>query len=260
MDERYPSKRLFRRRLGLVGCVLIVVGAVACAANPPAPLPPASQPAAPAAPSGERSVRPGINDNYREGGIEEWIARFEIESREIYAHRDEIVRLVGLRPGQTVADVGAGTGLFTPLFAEQVRPGGLVFAVDIVPRFLAYIDERARAAGFGNIRTVLCREDSVELPPDSIDIAFVCDTYHHFEYPRSSLDSIRRALRPGGQLIIVDFERIPGTSREWVLNHVRAGREEVVAEITAAGFEPLRTTSEAPFLSENYFIRFRRPD
>jgi ubiquinone/menaquinone biosynthesis C-methylase UbiE len=154
-----------------------------------------------------------------------------------------------------VADIGAGSGLFTLLFAKRVGPRGEVIAVDIVPEFLEQIRQRAAAAGFKNVRTVLATEQSVELPPRSVDLAFVCDTYHHFEYPRNSLASIHRALKPGGELVLVEFKRVPGGSSDWVLNHVRAGEEVFTAEIEAAGF---KKTGRADFLRENYLVRFRK--
>lgn len=157
-----------------------------------------------------------------------------------------------------MADIGAGTGLFTLMFAEKVGSKGSVIAVDIVPEFLDLIRQRAADASLSNVSTVLCTERSVMLPAESIDVAFTSDTYHHFEYPRNTLASIHLALRPGGQFIIVDFERIEGKSRPWILDHVRAGRETVIEEVTAAGFE-LEPSPPAPYLTENYFLRFRRP-
>src|SRR5689334_9044748 len=77
-----------------------------------------------------KSVHPGINDNFKNPNVDEWIARLETESREPYAKRNEIVAATGIRPGDIVADVGAGTGLFTALFASKVGRDGHVFAVD----------------------------------------------------------------------------------------------------------------------------------
>jgi predicted methyltransferase len=88
-----------------------------------------------------------------------------------------------------------------------------------------------------------------------VDVAFVCDTYHHFEDPKAMLASIRRALRPGGTLVVVDFERIPGTSPDWILKHVRAGKEDFRREIEASGF---RFGEEVKLMRENYFLRFTR--
>ncbi|MCP3905065.1 MAG: methyltransferase domain-containing protein [Planctomycetes bacterium] len=232
--------------------VLATASLVACA-TAPTETPPATTTAV------EQSVKPGINERYLAADLdpEDWVNRFEVESREIYTARHEIVAAAGLRPGMAVADVGAGTGLFVEPFAHAVGRGGRVFAVDIAPNFVAHIDERARAAGLTQVESRLCREDSVDLPRASIDAAFVCDTYHHFEYPQSSLRSIHEALRPGGHLVIIDFERIPGVSREWIFGHVRAGKDVFTAEIVASGFE-LVEEIDVDGLEENYCLRFRR--
>jgi ubiquinone/menaquinone biosynthesis C-methylase UbiE len=207
----------------------------------------------------EQSIRPGINDNFLRADLDinEWLGRFEVESREIFAARHEIVQAVGIRPGIRVADIGAGTGLFTRLFSDAVSADGWVFAVDISSRFIEHINKQAHDDRLSNVTAVLCFEDSIALPPESIDVAFVCDTYHHFEYPKSTLASIHRALRPGGTLIVVDFERIPGTSREFVLEHVRAGKDEFRGEIEAAGFEFIDEV-EIDKLKENYLLRLRK--
>lgn len=207
----------------------------------------------------EQSVRPKINENFLDANldVEQWLQRFEGESREVFAGRDDVVQACEIKPGVSVADVGAGTGLYTMLFADATGSEGWVYGVDISPRFLEHLNERADHRGVKNITAVLGSQRSVNLPPDSIDLAFVCDTYHHFEYPRSMLSSLHRALRDGGSLIIVDFERIPETSREWILNHVRAGKEEVRREIEAAGFEFVEEVEIASF-QENYLLRFRK--
>ncbi len=211
---------------------------------------------APPPASDEASVRPGINESYfKERDVEKWVERFETEDREIWHRREEIVARVGVSPGMVVADVGAGTGVFTPLFAKAVAQTGKVYAVDIMPEFLEHIRERCQASGLANVETVLCKENSVELAQDSIDLAFVCDTYHHFEYPKSTLASIREALRRDGELVVIDFIRVEGESRPWILEHVRAGKEVVIAEIRKAGFALVEDVS---FLSENYFLRFRK--
>jgi predicted methyltransferase len=95
----------------------------------------------------------------------------------------------------------------------------------------------------------------VRLPENSVDLVFISDTYHHFEYPRSTLRSIHRALRPGGEMVVIDFKRIPGFSNPWVLNHVRAGESVVTAEITAAGFE---LVERLDFMQTQYYLRFRK--
>ena len=87
-------------------------------------------------------------------------------------------------------------------------------------------------------------------------MVFTCDTYHHFEYPAATLASIRRALKPGGSFVVVDFERIPGKTRQWLLDHVRCGKEQVVREVTGAGFTLEEEVPQG--FAENYFLRFRR--
>jgi ubiquinone/menaquinone biosynthesis C-methylase UbiE len=211
--------------------------------------------------SPEASVRPGINAAFLdpELKVDEWVDRFEVESREIYTSRHEIVRALKLQPGDRVADVGTGTGLFVAPLAEAVSPRGWVFAADIAPAFVNRVGQLAQAKRLRNVTPVLCGEDHVRLPPASIDLAFLCDVYHHFEYPFSSLQSIFDALVPGGELVVVDFERIPGKSRDWVLGHLRAGKEVFRKEIEVAGFEFVEETPMEGF-TENYFLRFRRPD
>jgi len=86
---------------------------------------------------------------------------------------------------------------------------------------------------------------------------FICDTYHHFEYPHHTMASIHAALGRNGEVVIVDFERIPGVSREWTLDHVRAGKQEVIAEMESFGFDLVEEV-EVPGLSENYVVRFRK--
>ena len=207
--------------------------------------------------SGEVSVKPGINDSFfADGATDQYRERFETESREIYARRDAIVVAVGLEPGMSVADVGAGTGLFLKPFADAVGATGHLFAVDIVPGFVDYITNRAKRSGLSNVTPILCSPKSTELPEASVDLVFVCDTYHHFEFPHNTLASIHRALRPGGQLVVIDFHRIEGKTREWTMQHVRAGEDVFTQEIESSGFE--RVERRDDLLAENYFLRFRR--
>jgi len=203
----------------------------------------------------EKSVRPGINKPFEKPDVKEFTGKFEVESREIFAKRQEIVAACKLKPGMTVADIGAGTGLFTRLFAKEVGPSGKVFAVDIAPQFIEHIEKTCKAQDLKNVVGIVCKQDSTELPANSIDLAFICDTYHHFEFPFKTMASIHRAVRPGGQVVLVDFHRIKGKSSEWVLNHVRAGQEVFTKEILAAGFRQVR---EEKFLKENYLVRFEK--
>jgi len=192
---------------------------------------------APADPPGARAARevpavsPALNSPFVGTDASRWQGIFERPGREVFDQRFRIVQATGVRPGMTVADVGAGTGLFTMLFA------------------------RAAAYHVANVAVVLSNPKDTLLPWDSIDLVFICDSYHHFEYPRTMLDSVARALKPDGELIVVDFRRIPGVSSPWVMQHVRAGEAEVTKEIKAAGFELI---GREGFLRENYFLRFRK--
>lgn len=207
----------------------------------------------------EASVKPGINAEYLKPdlNVTNWVERFEREGREIYEHRNAIVAAARIKPGLDIADIGCGTGLFTPLLATATGPSGTVYAVDIVPVFLSLVKQRSAERGLNHVQTVLGGERSVNLASDSIDLAFICDVYHHFEYPQSSLASLHRALRNRGEIFLIDFKREPGFSSDWVLNHVRAGQAEVTAEVEAAGFVKVE---EIPLLQDNYVLRFRKRD
>lgn len=204
----------------------------------------------------QRSVSPGINRAYQAADYARWLGVFETEGREVFEQRQRIVDALDLQPGMAVADVGAGTGVFSVLLAAKVGRSGRVVAQDISPEFIAGIARRAQQEDLPQLSTQLGGERDARLPAAAFDLIFTSDTYHHFEYPQAMLASLWAALKPGGRLIIIDYERIPGRSSPWVLGHVRAGREVVVAEVIAAGFQPLRTHD---FLRENYFIEFLRP-
>ena len=198
-----------------------------------------------------------INQRFLDADLdaEEWVKRFEGESREIFSSRKAILKAVQLKESARIADVGAGTGLFLRPFSAAVGKEGQVFAVDISPRLVEYVKKRIQDEELANAKVILSREDSTELPDASVDTVFICDTYHHFEYHADMLFSIREALRPGGTLVVIDFERIPGKSREWILGHVRAGKEEVKSEIEKSGFR-FQEEVDISGLRENYFLRF----
>lgn len=210
----------------------------------------------PVAQAQDTSVNPGINDSFRDPNVKDFQERFEIESREVYAHRDEIVVACEIKPGSTVADIGAGTGLFTRLFSKAVGSEGKVLAVDISQNFLDHISLAAREARLTNIDTVLCKADSTELPPSSVDLAYICDTYHHFEFPMKTMASLHQALKPGGRVVLIDFRRVAGESTDWTMNHVRAGQEVFEKEVTEAGFR--KVSEKTGLLSENYFVIFEK--
>jgi SAM-dependent methyltransferase len=202
---------------------------------------------------------PKINEPFQKPDVRGYIKKFESEDRENYARRHEIVAALHLAPGMAVADIGAGTGFFTRLFAEKVGPAGKVYAVDIAPQFLAHIAADARKRRQDQVVTVLVSQDSTNLPKASVDVVFLSDVYHHLEKPEQVLASIRQALRPGGRLVVIDFDRVEGRSSAFVLKHVRASQEVFRREIEAAGFTRIPTPNP-PRLKENFFLSFRKSE
>ncbi len=179
----------------------------------------------PSAAPGSRTVTdPKINEPFKKPDVKAYVKKFESDDRETYAKRHEIVASLDLVPGMSVADVGAGTGLFTRLLAEKVGATGKVYAVDISREFLDHIATDARRRRLSQVVTVRGNQETTNLGRNSVDLVFLCDVYHHLEKPEKTLASIREALRSGGQLVVVEFDRVEGKSNEFVLKHVRAVR------------------------------------
>ena len=205
----------------------------------------------------EQNVSPGINNYYYDAEFEHWVNVFEQPGREVYGRRHDIVNALQLKPGMAVADIGAGTGFYTHLFAKQVGGTGKVYAVDISENFIQNILRAASAQGLNNVEGIVNNQHNTKLPESSVDIAFICDTYHHFEYPQTMLASIHQALRPNGQLVIIDFRKQHGVSSGWVMSHVRANEKAVISEVVSAGF---RLTEKSQLLDENFFLKFTKSD
>jgi len=203
----------------------------------------------------KKSVRPGINDHFKNPNVASFVERFEREGREVYDLRHKIVELAGVKAGLTVADVGAGTGMFTRLFAKKVGSTGKVYAVDIAKNFLERIEKTSQEQGSKNVTTILCTQNDSKLPENSVDIVFICDTYHHFEFPYKTMKTIRKALKPKGKLVVIDFERIEGVSSKFIMGHVRAGKTVFTHEIKQVGFKQI---AKKDILKENYFVIFEK--
>ncbi len=189
--------------------------------------------------------------------VDEFIGRFEVESREVYACRTQIYAALKVQPNQAVADVGAGTGLFLEPLSKGVGDGGKVYALEISPKFAIHLRHRAEKESLRNVDVILSSDRDVNLKPNSIERALICDVYHHFEYPASTMKSLFRAMRSGGRLVVVDFNRIEGESRQWTLDHVRAGKEVFRNEIEESGFQ---FEAELPVdgFKENYLLVFTK--
>ncbi|WP_425409371.1 class I SAM-dependent methyltransferase [Hyphococcus sp.] len=209
-----------------------------------------------------RSTEPASSEDephaQEEINLDLWLERLEVGSRELYSARENVVGAIGISAGDTVADIGAGTGLYSLLFAEAVGPEGRVFAEDIEPLFLDLINRRAEDAGVNNITAVYGRETDVTLPDRVVDFVFIADTYHYFDDREAVMTSILRALKPGGSLIIVDYDLEPGAEKPSEKSHVRFGKAGVISEIEFVGFEFVEEP-DVEGLEENYMIRFEKP-
>ncbi|MFV2065884.1 MAG: class I SAM-dependent methyltransferase [Pirellulales bacterium] len=204
----------------------------------------------------EESVKPGINKSYANVDLDQRIKQFERSNRDVVEKLDEIIAACELKSGMAAADIGAGTGVFTRPFAPKVGPDGKVYAVDITQKFLDHIEKTCREKKLENVECILCSDTSTKLPTESIDVAFICNTYHHFEYPYKMLASIHQSLRPRGRLIVIDFKKEKGVSPEWVFGHVRADKQTVVDEIAKAGFKLIDNDSD--LMKRQYVLRFEK--
>lgn len=202
----------------------------------------------------ETNVAPAINSNFKSADldVESWATRFTGESREVFHARHDVVKALGLKSGDRIADIGAGTGLYTRLFAQTVGPGGRVYATDIAPQFLAYIAANAQKDGLKNVTTVRGGDRDTNLKEGSVDVAFSSDVYHHFEYPLTMNASIRRALKPNGRLYVLEMEKSGSQTA-----HVRAPKQDVIAEIEKSGFKLVEQVN-VPGLKDNYLLEFRK--
>jgi ubiquinone/menaquinone biosynthesis C-methylase UbiE len=185
----------------------------------------------------------------------QWADRFEHEGRAIYDNRFAILGHLGLKPGMNVADIGAGSGLFSRLIAQRVAPGGTVYAVDIAKNLVDLIARTAKEQNLPNLKAVLGDPRSPRLEPNSVDVVMIVDAYHHFEYPKEMLAEIKKALRPDGLFVFVDFRRIEGVSRDYILKMVRAGQGTFSDEIINAGFDLVER--HEGITNENYLLKFR---
>lgn len=264
--DKSPARALpFLSVLSLLTILLTVAGCRSDILNTESVAENASQNATPSQTQSTRQsdlpngMPDGINASFldEDMDVSSYVERFEGESRAVYAERVAISASLGLSPGDHIADIGAGTGFFTALFDAAVGPEGKTYAVEISPPFLVHLRERAEQENLRSVQVIEGTMTSVELPSASIDKAFICDVYHHFESPDATLASLFDAIRPGGQLILIEFERIPGVTTDWLMKHVRAGRDVFRAEIEAAGFI-FQDEIKLDGLDDNYIFRFKR--
>jgi ubiquinone/menaquinone biosynthesis C-methylase UbiE/broad specificity phosphatase PhoE len=182
-----------------------------------------------------------------------YIAMLEDPQRDAWQKPDQVVRTLRLREGDSVADIGAGSGYFTLRLAAAVGATGRVRAVDISPDMLRHLEQRVREAGLANVEAILAKSDDPLLPPGSIDLVFICDAWHHIDDRPRYLATLARVLKPDGQIAIVDFHE-----RELPVGpppSMKLSREQVVSDFTAAGYH---LAEEHRFLEYQYFLVFAR--
>jgi ubiquinone/menaquinone biosynthesis C-methylase UbiE len=131
-----------------------------------------------------------------------WLERQEREKEE---RTDLLMKDLALKPGMVIADIGAGTGYLSRRMAMQVGMTGRVFAVDVQPEMIRFLETLARASSVNNIKPVLGTPETTNLAKGSIDLAIMVDVYHELEFPFEMLKSIIASLKPGGQLVFIEY-------------------------------------------------------
>lgn len=180
-----------------------------------------------------------------------WLERPEREREE---RTDTLIKNLPLEADDVIADIGAGTGYFSFPMAKRV-PQGRVLAVDIQPEMLSLIEIRREALGVNNIETILGTERDPALEPGTVDLILLVDAYHEFSYPQEMSQSMARALKPGGRLVLIEYR---GEDANVPIKRLHKMTErQARREMQAVGLEWVRTRD---FLPQQHFMVFRRPE
>lgn len=179
-----------------------------------------------------------------------YIKLFEAPDRATWQKPDEVIRALGLKKGQRVADIGAGSGYFTRRFALAVAPGGEAVGYDVDPGMVAYMTAEAAKKRIGNYRASLISPDRPQLKKGSYDMIFICNTYHHMENRIAYLKRLKPALKRNGRVVIVDYRKKSkgGPPAEFKLEESR-----VAEEFSQAGYRLLK---KHDFLPNQYILEF----
>lgn len=179
----------------------------------------------------------------------DWLDRPEREQEEDPARA---IQLLGLRPGDVVADLGAGSGYMSVRLARAVGPSGRVYAVDIQPEMIALVERRARDEQLGNIVPVLGAADDPHLPDGAVDLVLMVDVYHELQYPERVLERLGRALSSRGRLVLLEYRKedpsIP------IREEHKMSVEEARAELAASGYRLVRVNEDLP---RQHLLEFR---
>jgi ubiquinone/menaquinone biosynthesis C-methylase UbiE len=197
----------------------------------------------------QKSMPPRTQDRPLESRIE----TMERAQRDEWQKPDEVVRALDLKPGEVVADVGAGSGYFTRRLAKVVAPLGKVYAVDVAPDILGYLKERADHEGLHNIVTIVSQPTDPMLPVNSVDLVFFCDTTHHIDHRVEFYRKLAPAVKAHGRMAIIDYPpdspHAPHKPEELV------PRSQVISEAEQAGFKFVK---DFRFLPYHYFLMFEK--
>jgi SAM-dependent methyltransferase len=177
---------------------------------------------------------------------ERWAKEFDDPARDAWQMPARVVEALGLRAGQSVADIGAGTGYFSARLAQTPgRP--TVYAVDVEPKMVAYLTQRAAREGLANLTAVQAGPDNPNLPAP-VDTILIVDTYHHIPNRVAYFTRLKRSLKPGGRLAIIDFRKDApaGPPVEF-----RFTQEQISAELGEAGFA---LSTQHDFLPRQLFL------
>jgi putative heme-binding domain-containing protein len=181
---------------------------------------------------------PPVEDSDRTrtiGTVTETIDFFDRPSRNSDERSDEIIEALDIPGGATVADLGAGTGYFTWRLAQKVGPDGKVIAVDIQKKMLELTEAAVKAHGLTNVSYVLATETDPRLPEASLDMVFIAYSYHEFAEPNRTMSAVRRSLKPGGRLFVLEFAKESRTAPASSTH--RMSLDEIRREIEPLGFE-----------------------
>src|SRR5579883_2205125 len=179
---------------------------------------------------------------------DDWTKTLESDTRLSNLKIDQIVANLHLKPGQTVADIGAGSGVFEVPLTKAVSPGGKIYAVDIDAGFFPEIKKKADEAHVTNVQTVLGKYTDPNLPVKTVDMVFFHDVLHHIEDRAGYLKAVAKYLKPSSRVVIIDYEKDQGPHK----GHpdLEVSREQLGAWATEAG---LKQVDDVKLFPDRYF-------